>query len=199
MTDNWQDSASVFMDYWRGLPSQDLVPEKTDLRPEDIKELLPRISIHERTGSNKFIYRLHGAGLAARSKADNTGRDLFAITPPEWRSAVCLLMNAILDQPCGVVERHLLADPLAGDIYRMGIHLPMAESGSAKFIVNFYPDMGDDAVNFTSSRRPEVIRQPIAMTDVEFIDIGAGKPDFAADAEAKIQEISAALIRQRNA
>ena len=103
-----------------------------------------------------------------------------------------MLLNAILDQPCAIREEHTFLDPVLGVRAREGLHLPLADDDDdPRFVLSYYPPTGPrDHLPLHAMREPDSIRQSIAMVDLEFVDIGAGIPEYAAAAAAKVSGIA---------
>ncbi len=187
-----EKSIDRVLEFWRGHQVGGGIPAKTGLRLTEVKRELRYFTINEREAPDRFVYRLHGSGMAALARADLTGTDLIDTTPEIWQEPVLKILNIILDQPCGVRERHTAQDPVAGVVERLGLHLPLAtDDGTPLYILNYYPPTSSrDDPPFSATLRSDVMRQPIAVVDLELIDLGAGLPPFADELKRTVRQIA---------
>jgi hypothetical protein len=88
--------------YWLSLWKDGLPPPRDAIKPRDVKSLLPGIAIMEMRGDRSVICRLAGSALAMGLGVDPTGKDVIAITPPEYRAARFARYQRVLD---GAVSR----------------------------------------------------------------------------------------------
>jgi hypothetical protein len=185
-----------FLDYWRQLCAGRVMPAKSDLNPVDIRAALPHLSLHERKDRDSFVYLVHGTALASTASGDHTGQDIFDAVPDAWRHQLMMLLNAMLDHPCGAREEHVLQDPIVGHVHRDGLHLPMSDdAGNVTYLLSYYPPVQrGDEVSISVSREPDSIRQPVGILDIEFIDIGQGLPAFAEQATAAAKQLTEKLM-----
>jgi hypothetical protein len=184
--------------YWRSIRNGRAMPGKSDLDPINIRKHIPFVSIHERVAPDEFVYRIHGTGLAATAAADHTGTNAFDLVPEVWRNPLMTLLNGVLDHPCGVLEEHLLDNSIRGRLTRVGLHLPLADNaGAPKFVLNYHPPGEEErSRSINTWRAPESQQEVIGFTDLEFIDLGSGLPEFAPQAVEMIRGITKNLLEK---
>lgn len=73
--------------YWLSLWDGDKPPARAALNPAHMKELLPGIAIMSCRPDEGLHCRLAGSAIAMGLGVDITGRDLLALTPPQFRKA----------------------------------------------------------------------------------------------------------------
>jgi hypothetical protein len=87
--------------YWLSRWSNSAPPVRAEIKPRDVKSHLPGIAILE-LHDEAVMCRLAGSALAMGLGIDPTGRDLIAITPPEFRDARMSRYRRVAD---GAVSR----------------------------------------------------------------------------------------------
>jgi len=167
-----KDECSRFAEYWLQLRGDDLVPSRRNLKPSEIRDLLPYLSILERLSEHEFRYRLVGTAVVSRSGFDNTRRT-FSLRDLRSDSPFSHTVLSVLDWPCGYYllaeERYktglkavveLLGFPLSGDL------------GAPRFIATLSHECSKKYSNFLhDSELKEMTGQ-----GHRFLDIGAGAP-----------------------
>jgi hypothetical protein len=73
--------------YWLSLWDGDKPPTRGALNPARMKELLPGIAILDYRGDEAVRCRLAGSAIVMGLGVEVTGRDIVALTPPEFRKA----------------------------------------------------------------------------------------------------------------
>lgn len=88
--------------HWLSLWKDGAPPPRDAIKPRDVKNLLPGIAILEMRADRSVLCRLSGSALAMGLGTDPTGKDVIAITPPEFRAARLARYQRVLD---GAVSR----------------------------------------------------------------------------------------------
>jgi hypothetical protein len=88
--------------HWLSLWVDGAPPPRDAIKPRDVKNLLPGIAILEMRPDRSVLCRLSGSALAMGLGVDPTGKDVIAITPPEYRAARLARYQRVLD---GAVSR----------------------------------------------------------------------------------------------
>ena len=88
--------------HWLSLWKDGVPPARADIKPRDVKNLLPGIAILEMRGDRSVICRLAGSAIAMGLGIDPTGKDVIAITPPEFRAIRMARYQRVID---GAVSR----------------------------------------------------------------------------------------------
>ena len=172
------DGTKAFYDYWQSLPRNGLVPESKDFLPEDIPELLPFITIYELVSEDFIRFRLAGTMIANRYGRDRTGQNYLDEVTPKRRKKASEAFWAVYNQPCGmrVIIDMKKKSGLALEVESLG--LPMINSRDGYPLLYYTNYMLVDQ----SKAHHDIIKRDwlelIAVTKRDFIDIGAGIPDF---------------------
>lgn len=88
--------------HWLSLWKNSEPPPRDAIKPRDVKNLLPGIAILEMRSDGSVICRLAGSAIAMGLGVDPTGKDVIAITPPEYRAIRLSRYQRVLD---GAVSR----------------------------------------------------------------------------------------------
>lgn len=70
----WSATLRAVVDYWQGKRDERSMPAREDIDPLELRLLLPHVYLLDVVGSHHYRYRLIGTMIAARLKADATGR-----------------------------------------------------------------------------------------------------------------------------
>jgi hypothetical protein len=165
-----------FESFWRGLPKEDLVPHRRDVKPARAAAFLRDIVLLEtRLGDTPSLrVRLIGSSVQERIQSNITGLDYLDFRPTEYHAATMEAARLMSSQPCGVWQV-------------MAMHY---ERGFAQYFeLTAFPLLGDDPdvpiifglMNPTGGlvRAVSVRGKPVmadTATTYDYIDIGAGKP-----------------------
>ncbi|HEY8949355.1 MAG TPA: PAS domain-containing protein [Rhizomicrobium sp.] len=88
--------------HWLSLWKDGVPPLRADIKPRDVKNLLPGIAILEMRSDRSVICRLAGSALAMGLGVDPTGKDVIALAPPELRAARITRYQRVFD---GAISR----------------------------------------------------------------------------------------------
>lgn len=165
-----------FFDYWQSLPRDGLVPESKDFFPEDIPELLPFFTIYELVSTDCVRFKLAGTMISTRDGVDRTGDNYLDDVAPERRKKASEAFWAIYNQPCGMrVVLDLKKE--SGLVHQIeGLGLPMINS-KGQYPLLYY----SNHILLQAKVQMETLGDRLELITVrqrDFIDIGAGIPDF---------------------
>ncbi|HSM96081.1 MAG TPA: PAS domain-containing protein [Rhizomicrobium sp.] len=88
--------------YWLSEWKDGAPPPREAIKPRNVKRHLPGIAVLEMRGDGSMTCRLAGSAIAMGLGIDPTGKDLIALTPPEFRAARLARYNKVLG---GAVSR----------------------------------------------------------------------------------------------
>lgn len=171
------DSANKdFFEYWQGLPRTGLVPDKSHFLPEDVPELLPTITIYELASADYIYFRLSGTALDVRDGFNRTGKNYLDYVAPERKEKASEALWLLAKHPCAmrVVMTYTSTGGLVKKIESIGTPMIDSETGR-KFLYYSSRELTPDA---NEIHVPEDKLKFITILRRDFIDIGAGVPDF---------------------
>ena len=165
----------VFYEYWQGLRADAPLPLRSQLRPADIKELLPFMTVVEHIPERQSAkFRLLGTAVEERFGKNFAGQELQINDEFQSSNAMSHMLANVFSFPCGcrvVVEEEYLTT-------RKGvvesINLPFAgPDGQARFSVAVSKQISEYIRDFTEERGLEGQN----IFEYDFMDIGFGVPD----------------------
>jgi len=165
------DAARALAAHWLELFSGGEVPFKSDLRPENLKTVLPRILIYEYVSPDDIRIRLSGTATYKGYKRDLTGENYLDLVPDSYREGASRRLHAIVQQPCALITA--LSGPAGKDIdglYEV-LGLPLkAPNGKIRYSVH-----SCDLVD-RGERGSGVGRKKLESLEAQYVDIGFGIP-----------------------
>ena len=167
-------TAQRLFKYWCSLREQDIVPNRSDLRPAAMLPLLPNLMILEYRTPGTLIYRLAGTASAEKLGIDFTGSNLLDHVAPRQRREAEFRLNVLRTQPCGLIAHEVLRSKHQTPFVAEVIFLPLRDRhgeitqliGSASTI-----EQGDKGVMAGTE-------EAMITITTDFLDIGAGVPQF---------------------
>jgi len=167
------------MDYYCALHrKKGAMPSRGDIRPTDLKAILPWVVIAVRSGSRDFTPVVVGSGIDELLQASYTGVNLF----DNWDEGEAAIMDAhygrVLSQPCA----GLLVRTIEG---RFGVLkdyqsflLPLrGEDGEASQFLGSI-SVAKQPPNDLSFGKPDDLGT-LAINSIDYFDIGYGVPSDA--------------------
>ncbi|MCF8468941.1 MAG: PAS domain-containing protein [Sneathiella sp.] len=94
--------ARDFVNYWRSLDCDGLIPHRSSFDPSKILPLLPNIAIYEVVSPEEIIYRLAGTEIVERIGHEVTGRNFLDFWEGDKRGETARIMNELVARPCGL-------------------------------------------------------------------------------------------------
>ncbi|MFM8820602.1 MAG: PAS domain-containing protein [Phenylobacterium sp.] len=124
-----EGAQEALLSYWSGLRRDGRLPSRADIRPEDIKSFLPRISLIEVGEDPRFRVRLAGTGLYDLYGAEITGRTVREAFPGSaadyWRGE----LEVLLSERRPAIGVHSLGWRGAPHLSILWTRLPLASNG----------------------------------------------------------------------
>jgi len=166
------DGATHFFDYWNSLPKTDFVPDRSDFNPADIPGLMRAVTILEIWSRARVEMRLAGTGVCGVMGFDPTGMNMLEVQEAPARVRYLRLLEEQVTRPCG--RAHVMrARQADGAIIRVEVvTLPMRYALAGRdMLLSYFGEI--ELVGFG-----EESYRILAYEDTEWIDIGAGVPDW---------------------
>lgn len=172
------DAGKKLQQYWQSIRENN---EKLPLRSafkitSAIAPILPFMVILE-AGERDIVFRLVGTGIATHQGVDVTGKHYSDFTTPERALRAVTRIAACHENVCGFVSVHAeeYSSGLASEVEVTGLPLRSDRGGGQTMILAVIP-----TTRILVKRRNEPLFLRPA-TYFEFIDLGAGVPEDAAD------------------
>jgi len=162
--------------YWESLPRSDdsLLPMRHDLRPTDLKDVIPRLSLLKRQHRYQVNVSMIRTGYNTSWRSPFVGINSFDLTTPSMRENSAKLYEAVLDQPCGALMTENILSKTGKQRCVHSLYLPLTDRSShARYIVSCSAYQHKPCFENTNERLTPAHDQ---VLDVEFLDIGAGQP-----------------------
>lgn len=156
---------------WRTGPN---LPRRSDIRLQDLKAMLDKVSLVEVAGPDDMRIRVAGTGLREYLGFELTGTSYRDITPPDLWPTRRFRVLAMIEQPCGGLS-------LFGERFVSGrnatielLSLPIAHdhSGRGQFIIA-HAGLRETPSDLVAT--PDNRRMRLADT-FRYLDIGNGTP-----------------------
>lgn len=121
-------NARALATYWQSLRGRANAPMQRDLRPADIKPVLPSMFVLQRFDASHFVFRLAGTGYCALFGREFRMQNILTIAEGPQRRYLSVMLDRVLDLPCiGVAQARL--ETLSGlDAEMEYLFLPLADS-----------------------------------------------------------------------
>jgi hypothetical protein len=159
---------------WSVLPRRDGVPARADFDPMAVPHILPVVSLIERIEEGEWRMRLAGTEIERRWGRTLTGVSYVDILAPAAAMSTLCEFEAICRQPCGSWSmRHLdLSSGRRLDVETLRLPLRAADGGLSLIL----SCSGELTGRFT--HEPDRCREILTVIEQQFLDIGAGIPDW---------------------
>lgn len=154
--------------YWLSMWNDNGAPVRAAIKPSQIKDNLPGIAIFQCRPHESIHCRLAGSAIAMGLGMDVTGKDLVALTPPEFRAARLARTSRVA---LGAVSRRKQQFRTRHGEYVMveDIQLPLsdlAEDGSRQVL--YHADWRPKSMDRTSA---EIVDGLAIAEGVEFFEL----------------------------
>jgi hypothetical protein len=162
-----------FFDHWRNLPRRNggVIPSSEDYLDQAPAALMAGIFIHE-VIDDALVVRFMGTDLVSRWRRDDTGKIFGEHMGLHAQSRLVAVGQAIVGQPCGMVQHGKMETTIGRAAVFEAILLPLAvELGRAPRMVIF-------SSMLDSLEREEFGRQFSDAGTRNWLDVGAGVPDM---------------------
>jgi hypothetical protein len=174
VTDRMRPTARDLLTAWSALPRPDGVPARADFDPMAIRQILPVVSLIERVEEGEWRMRLAGTEIERRWGRTLTGLSYTEIMAPAAAMSTLCEFEAICSQPCGSWSmRHLeLSSGRRLDVETLRLPLRAAD-GSVSLILSCSGELTGRFLH-----EPDRCREILTVIEQEFLDIGAGIPEW---------------------
>lgn len=165
-----------FLDHWRRLPRDGLVPHSRAFLDHAPFVLMPYVFIHELKPDGLLI-RFMGTGLVQRWRHDLTGQLFGATLDRAARDNITATVRQIANHPCGLWQLGQFSTTAGRAMSFEALLLPLAvDPGQSARVVTFSQLIGDVHENEPVHRFASAGRR-------HWLDLGAGVPDGPPPAE----------------
>lgn len=159
---------------WQRLPRDGGVPSRAAFDPCEIAGILPVISLIERIGFREWRVRLAGTELERRWGRNLSGLNYAEVLSPQAFEVTHREFDAICSQPCGSWSLRRLDLRSGQRLQTETLRLPLrGKTGEISLILSCNSEAGDGDL-----RDVHDPREIVTMSEQEFVDIGAGLPEF---------------------
>ena len=164
--------------YWNSVRGTDLVPRRSDFKPEKLGSILNEIAILERV-EDTYIFRLYSAGLRERVQADATGLSVVDFLVGESQIIGRQILGTVLDHPAAAFAqlKNFFSDKEDGTPSKSVIidsfYLPMkASDGNTTLMLALYHLATPEHQRLANAK----VYGGTEILEGYFYDIGAGVP-----------------------
>lgn len=165
----------LFYEYWQELRGDDPLPMRSQLKPSDIKPLLPFMSVVEHIPERQTAkFRLLGTAVEERFGKNFAGQELPITEDVQSNNAMAHMLANIFTLPCGcrVVVEEEYRTTRKGVVE--SINLPFAgPDGRTQFAISVAKQISEYIRDLTEERGLE----GQSVFEYDFMDIGFGVPD----------------------
>ncbi len=121
-------NALTLFRYWQNVRGEAAAPQQRNLRPSEMKDLLPGVFVLQRFDAHHFVFRLAGTGYCALFGREFRTQNILALFQGPARKYLSVLLDRVIALPCGGVAQ-TRAETLAGDHCLLEyLFLPLADS-----------------------------------------------------------------------
>jgi len=172
--DRLRPAARDLLAAWSVLPRHDRVPARADFDPMAIPHILPIVSLIERVDESEWRMRLAGTEIERRWGRTLTGLGYTDIMAPAAAASTLCEFEAICRLPCASWSmRHLeLSSGRRLDVETLRLPLRAAD-GNVSLIVSCSGELSGRFLH-----EPDRCREILTVMEQEFLDIGAGIPEW---------------------
>ncbi len=169
--------------YWNALPKMggSILPPRIAFRPDELIDLLPRISLMKRIHRHEIIIGLTGSEVDKLWDRKLTGMNIFDLTAPSMRENVARFYDAILgksfDQigPAAAVSNEHSVDAHGRTLDVTSMYLPLCDlAGNPNYILGCTLPAHH---NWRGTVKDRFVLDHRQIKGVKFFDVGAGMPE----------------------
>lgn len=122
------NNALTLFRYWQNVRGEAAAPQQRNLRPSEMKDLLPGVFVLQRFDAHHFVFRLAGTGYCALFGREFRTQNILALFQGPARKYLSVLLDRVIGLPCGGVAQ-TRAETLSGDHCLLEyLFLPLADS-----------------------------------------------------------------------
>ena len=166
--------AQMLLSYWKGLNNGRSVPQKSQIVPRDLKQILPIMALFNVGEDGQPIFRLAGRDLVARRKSgDPTGKALSSFYTPDMHDMIGQIGQNVVEVPCGfsMYAKNLYTHGAWNSSYSM--FLPLADDdGRIRYAIGLIA-MVEEPFHYAIESDEH---ESIEIIDGGYLDLGFGLP-----------------------
>lgn len=162
-------------EHWARIPKDGLVPRRTDLQPEAVPGLLPDMVMFDLVDRENIRIRLAGTAVVARYGFDPTGTNYLNYIGEGLRMQSAMALWAMAETPCGMWGESEQVYEGDSRIRSEAIGFPLLNSDGEPTILIFQ-QVAVQRPDILNTSEQELVDHRVLSR--QFIDIGAGLPDF---------------------
>ncbi len=165
----------AFAEAWQHWRGADLVPRRSAVRLEEIRKLLPLVSVIEVISPEVAKFRLAGTALRDAMGIELTGLNYFDLTKPETRARRVARTQQIVTHPCGGHVLYPILYASGRTVLTEVFSLPVWPNDPSA-----PPQIFAISVSMEDMRLAGPVAEPNQLPQGEgfqFVDIGAGAPN----------------------
>lgn len=164
--------ARALYQYWCAVRGNNIVPNRSEIRPADIQALLPNLMILGYDQPDALIFRLVGTACVEKLGIDLTGMNLFEKISAHMRAKAEYCFSALRLHPCGMIAHQNMQSKYGTPFLAQILYLPLIDRvgeitqliASASVL-----ERGNPGSSTVEAGKTENIA-------AQFIDLGAGLP-----------------------
>ncbi len=170
----FQPASQKLLAAWSRLPRPHIVPARASFDPGEIASILPVISLIERVAPGEWRVRLAGTEIERRWGRALSGMAYAEVMSPQAVDVTHCEFEAICRQPCGSWSLRHLELQSGRRLQIETLRLPFRDkNGEITLILSCNGELAPQSI-----READNPRQVVTVFEQEFIDIGAGVPNF---------------------
>jgi hypothetical protein len=167
-----------FLEYWHSLPREggSFLPHRAALKPSSLHDVLPRLSLLKRLDRYNVMVSTMGTKSDSSWHGPMVGMNAFDLTAPAMRENTAELYSAVLDQPSAAILRETISRKDGKPVDVASLYLPLTDkNGAPTYIVGCTIFEKPTEAGGVGDR---MLLDHSRLRDIEFIDIGGGKPIY---------------------
>jgi len=166
----------AFAEHWLSLRGDNMLPHVDDFFPEDVPKLLSSFVMYDLESPDMIRIRLAGSSILSRHGFNSTGTNYLDLVDKKRRKKASQAFWLLANQPCAmrVVLEHRYKSGLIAHTEALGMPMAVPEGAAPRL---YYT--GEEIENEWRDRMEEPGKSVyLGVVRRDFIDIGAGIPDF---------------------
>ena len=161
----------ALIEYWYSIRGSDTVPSRSDVRPADIRQLLPNVMMLEYRPGGELIFRLVGSAIVDKLGKNFTGMNQLDLFPKAQRAFARQRYVNLLEQPCGLHVHRDMRSRFGAEFVADVVYLPLRDrSGLVSQLIAVAAVAGGGVCE----RHESASLTP--REAFEYLDLGSGVP-----------------------
>jgi hypothetical protein len=121
-------NALTLFRYWQDVRGEAAAPQQRNLKPSEMKDLLPSVFVLQRFDAHHFVFRLAGTGYCSLFGREFRTQNMLGLFQGPARRYLSVALDRVVAVPCGGVMQ-TRAETLSGDHCSLEyLFLPLADS-----------------------------------------------------------------------